>query len=162
MREVPYQRTDAVNYAEKWALKRNSTYLDFEKLGGDCTNFTSQCIYAGSRVMNPKPVYGWYYYNSSKRSPSWTGVSYLYQFLVNNHGIGPYAVETDRSKMEPGDIVQLGTAAGHFYHSPFIVKVTPQEIYVAAHSYDAYMRPLSSYVYDQARFLHILGVRKED
>lgn len=33
-------------------------------------------------------------------------------------------------------------------------------ILVAAHSYDAYMRPLDSYVYEQARFIHIQGARK--
>ena len=54
--------------------------------------------------------------------------------------------------------MQLGTADGHFYHSPVITAVTP-EILVAAHTFDALDRPLSSYVYDQARFLHIDGVR---
>lgn len=159
MRELPYQRNEAVEYAKTWAFKRNPAFLDFENLGGDCTNFASQCIYAGSKVMNPTKIFGWYYYSSNNRSPSWTGVSYLYNFLIGNKGIGPYAVEVDASKVEEGDIVQLGKANGEFYHSPFIVKVTPSEIYVAAHSYDAYMRPLSSYVYDQARFLHIVGVR---
>lgn len=58
----------------------------------------------------------------------------------------------------PGDIVQLGTRAGHFYHSPVITAVTPA-ILVAAHTDDALDRPLSSYVYDVARFVHIDGVR---
>lgn len=159
MKQLPYMRNAAVEYAGVWAFRRNPAYLDFEKLGGDCTNFVSQCIYAGSKIMNPKPVFGWYYYTSSNRTPSWTGVSYLYQFLLSNKGVGPYAEKTDKSQAEPGDIVQLGTAEGAFYHSPIIVEVTSQEIYVAAHSYDAYMRPLSSYTYDKARFLHILGVR---
>ena len=56
--------------------------------------------------------------------------------------------------------MQLGTEAGNFYHSPVIVAVTPEEIFVAAHTDDAYMRPLSSYEYGKARFLHILGVQK--
>lgn len=159
MRELSYQRNKVLEYAKTWALKRNPAYLDFENLGGDCTNFASQCIYAGSNVMNPKKVFGWYYYSSRSRTPSWTGVSYIYQFLVNNKGVGPYAEETDVSNIEPGDILQLGTAEGNFYHSPVIVAVSSPEIYVAAHTYDAYMRPLSSYVFDKVRFLHIKGVR---
>ena len=143
MRELPYQRDQALEYARIWAFKRNPAYLDFENLGGDCTNYASQCIYAGSNVMNPTPIYGWYYYSSSNRAPAWTGVRFLYQFLTTN----------------PGDIVQLGTSAGVFYHSPIIVGKSNGEIYVAAHTYDAYMRPLSTYDYNQARFLHIQGVR---
>ena len=159
MREIVYHRDDAIAYAKTWAFKRNPAYLDFEDLGGDCTNYASQCLYAGSKVMNPKKVYGWYYYSSSNRTASWTGVQYLYNFLVGNKGVGPYAVVADASAMEPGDIVQLGHANGHFYHSPVVVKKDADEIYVAAHTFDAYMRPLSSYIYDQARFLHIVGVR---
>lgn len=160
MRTVEYNRQAVVTYAKEWAFKRNPAYLDFENLGGDCTNFTSQCVYAGSGVMNPKKVFGWYYYSAANRTPSWTGVPYLYNFLTGNQGVGPFAVKTDQSQVQIGDIVQLGTTAGHFYHSPTIVGVDQNEIYVAAHSDDAYMRPLSTYKYDQARFLHILGVRK--
>ena len=53
--------------------------------------FASQCIYAGSGIMNYTPVYGWFYASSSSRTPSWTGVNYFYDFLVNNRGGGPYA-----------------------------------------------------------------------
>ncbi|MBP3352092.1 MAG: amidase domain-containing protein [Lachnospiraceae bacterium] len=52
MREITYNRTAAVYYARKWALGRNPAYYDFEEVGGDCTNFASQCIYAGAGVMN--------------------------------------------------------------------------------------------------------------
>ena len=159
MREFPYQREEAIEYARIWAYKRNPAYLDFEKLGGDCTNYASQCLYAGCRVMNTAPVYGWYYYSSSNRTASWTGVQYLYQFLTGNKSVGPYAAVVGPSEIEPGDIVQLGTAEGSFYHSPVIVRIAGGEIYVAAHSFDAYMRPLKTYDYGQARFLHILGVR---
>lgn len=108
--------------------------------------------------MNYTPLYGWYYRSSYDRTASWSGVEYLYDFLVNNKGIGPYARVVPQGEAEPGDLVQLGTESGHFYHSPVITAVTP-EILVAAHTYDALDRPLSSYVYEAARFLHIEGVR---
>lgn len=158
MQEISYNRGAAVAYARKWALGRNPEYYDFEKLGGDCTNFASQCIYAGARTMNFTSVLGWYYRSSYDRTASWTGVEYLYNFLVNNRGIGPYARVVPPREAKPGDIVQLGTESGGFYHSPVITAVTPT-IMVAAHTYDALDRPLYSYVYEMVRFLHIEGVR---
>ncbi len=158
MQERPYNSTAAVAYARTWALSRNRAYYDFEKIGGDCTNFASQCIYAGSKIMNYTPVTGWYYRSLSDRSASWTGVEYLYKFLVNNRSVGPYAHIVTQSEVEPGDIVQFGTRGGGFYHSPVITSVTPT-ILVAAHTYDALDRPLYSYEYEVVRFLHIDGVR---
>lgn len=158
MREIPYNRDAAVAYARRWALSRNPEYYNFENIGGDCTNFASQCIYAGARTMNFTPVLGWYYRTSYDRTASWSGVEYLYNFLVNNRGVGPYASIVPQNEAEPGDVIQLGTKSGGFYHSPVIIAVTPV-ITVAAHTYDALDRPLSSYVYENIRFLHIEGVR---
>lgn len=158
MRTKAYDRQAAVDYAHKWALGRNPAYYNFESIGGDCTNFASQCIFAGAGVMNFTPVTGWYYRSSYDRTASWSGVGYLYDFLVTNNGVGPYARVVPAEAAEPGDIVQLGTSGGRFYHSPVIISVYPA-ILVAAHTYDALDRPLSSYSYDTARFLHIEGVR---
>lgn len=158
MRELAYDRAAAVAYARRWALGRNPAFYDFQELGGDCTNFASQCIYAGAGVMNYTPVTGWFYRSASDRTASWTGVEYLYAFLVNNRSVGPYARVVPRAEAQPGDIVQLGTRDGTFYHSPVITAVTPR-ILVAAHTYDALDRPLASYAYAAARFLHIEGVR---
>lgn len=87
MRQIPYDRDAAVNYARKWAMDRNPAYYDFEEIGGDCTNFASQCIFAGARIMNYTPTMGWYYRSSYDRTPSWSGVRYLYEFLTNNTSV---------------------------------------------------------------------------
>lgn len=158
MREQAYNRTAAVEYAKKWALDRNPAYFDFESIGGDCTNFASQCIYAGAKVMNYTKVLGWYYRSLSDRTPSWSGVSFLYNFLINNRSVGPFGHVVSESEIMIGDIVQLGKNDGSFYHSPVITSVSPV-ILVAAHSFDALNRPLYSYTYDVARFIHIDGVR---
>ena len=158
MQKRSYNREAAVSYARKWVYSRNPTYYDFEKIGGDCTNFASQCIYAGSKILNYTPVTGWYYRSVSDRSASWTGVEYLFKFLTNNKSVGPYARIVSRNEVLPGDIVQLGSYRGGFYHSPVIVAVKPT-ILVAAHTYDVLDRPLDSYEYEMARFLHIDGVR---
>ena len=103
---------------------------------------------------------GGYYKNLNDRTPSWTGVEYLYNFLVGNEGAGPFAEEVPLNKLEAGDIVQLGRATGDFYHSPVVVGFRRGQILVAAHSYDVFGKPLSSYVFVRARGIHIKGVRK--
>ncbi len=43
-----YERQKAIDYARAWALGRNPVYHDYEKYGGDCTNYISQCLHAGN------------------------------------------------------------------------------------------------------------------
>jgi len=155
MRKLIYNRENVVNYAKIWAYKRNPKYLNFDNLGGDCTNFASQCIYAGCNTMNYTPITGWYYNTSSDRTASWTGVEYLYSFLMNNKGIGPRGINTTPDNLQIGDIIQLGNANNNFYHSPVVIKITSSEIFVAAHTFDTYMKRLSSYNYSTIRFIHI-------
>lgn len=155
---IGYNRQLAFEYAKTWAYRRNPRFYDFSDIGGDCTNFASQCLYAGTGVMNYTPVYGWYFINAGDRAASWTGVEYLYNFLVNNDGDGPFAVETGSRNMEIGDIIQLSNEEGDFYHTMVVVATNP--ILIAAHSNDAFMRPLDTYNYYAARYLHILGARK--
>lgn len=161
---IPYDREAAVRYAHEWAYRRNPKYYDFEKIGGDCTNFASQCVYAGCGVMNFTPVYGWYYISVSQRSPAWSGVPYFYNFMTGNMAQGPFGREADISQVEPGDVVQLATLHPDYHHTPVIVEIrgapTLDSILVAAHSYDADNRPLSSYPIRKIRFIHIEGARR--
>ncbi len=162
---LPYYRERAVDYAHKWAYKRNPAYVNFENMGGDCTNFASQVIYAGSGVMNYTPTYGWYYIDTYNRTPSWTGVNFLYDFLINNKGAGPFAELVDVKDALPGDIAQLSFAGGGYYnHSPVIVDIKKPAIYnnifVATHTDDQDNYPLTGYNWADIRFIHIIGVRK--
>ncbi len=152
-----YNRRKAVEYAKKWAYGRNPAYYDFSEIGGDCTNFISQCLYAGSGVMNYTPETGWYYRSINDRSPSWTGVEFLYDFLIANRTRGPFAEETVAQDMKIGDVIQLGNRE-RFYHSLLVTGIQNGRIFVAAHTFNAYMRPLQSYTFDRARYLHIVGV----
>ena len=160
---LPYDRAAAVAYAHTWAYRRNPLYYDFGSIGGDCTNFASQCIYAGAGVMNYTPLYGWFYRSANDRTPSWTGVQYLYDFLTRNMDAGPFASEVSLSRLEPGDVVQLAIDREDMYqHTPGVVSVespTLSGILIAAHSNDADYRPLSTYRIRRLRCLHIEGVR---
>ena len=150
-----YDRGKAVAYAKRWAFSRNPDFLDFQGLGGDCSNFVSQCLFAGCGVMNYTPTYGWYYIDSNRRTASWTGVSYLYSFLVSNRGSGPFAREVESAEVEMGDVVQLGFRGTPYTHTALIVGLEAGEIYVAAHTLDAWWRPLSNYRQQNRRFLHV-------
>lgn len=165
--EIEYNRIAAVNYALKWAYDRNPRFYNFQDLGGDCTNYVSQCLYAGCGVMNYSGFEnGWYYINGNDRSASWTGVKYLRRFLLTNTGTGVYGEEAPLERMEAGDVIQLRNNAGILYHSLFVsfVKepISPQNIFVCAHSIDARDKRLSTYNYASAEGIHILGARYED
>lgn len=159
---MQYQREKAVAYANEWAYRRNPAFYDFQYLGGDCTNFASQVLYAGSGVMNYTPVTGWFYISLNNRAPAWTGVNELYRFLVNNKGPGPQGELSELSLAEPGDIIQLKFGYyDKFDHSPVVVDSgdgTPDTILLAAHTNDANCRPLSTYDYTDYRCIHIYNV----
>ncbi len=159
----PYRREEAAAYARHWAYGRNPEFYDYERIGGDCTNFASQCIYAGTGVMNYTPIFGWYYIDANNKAPAWTGVEYLHNFLIRSEiSPGPICTVTqDLTVAEPGDVIQLIFEGDVFQHSPVVIATDgsglPSGIQVAAHSYDADCRPLDSYTYQQYRVLHILG-----
>ena len=159
---MPYNRERAVGYAQKWALKRNPKYYDFSESGGDCTNFASQVLYEGTRVMNYKSN-GWYYININQRSPSWTSVDAFFDFLIRNKIKGPVGEQVDVKDVLPGDFVQLSFKhKNDFNHSPAIIKVGSipdiSNIEIAAHSIDRINYPLSNYKWEYIRFIRIKGV----
>lgn len=164
--ELPYNRSAAVSYANRWAYFRNPKYYDFSPIGGDCTSFASQCLLAGGAPMNYTPTFGWYYKSLDDRAPAWTGVKYLFNFLTTNKGIGPYGHQVPITEVAPGDICQLIIDTEDWQHTPVITSVdgdipTYDTVKIAAHSYDCACRPLSSYAISAARFIHIDGIRIE-
>lgn len=100
------------NYAGKFAKKHNSYYHTW--LAGDCTNFASQCLLAGSLpmvsnqsdirqkgVVNAKDR--WFYYNKGGNnnyavSTSWIRVEELYNYVAPNY---PHLVRKKGSEMTP-------------------------------------------------------------
>ncbi len=164
---IPYNRDLAVRYAHTWAYSRNPNYYDYEFLGGDCTNYASQCLYAGVPVMNFMPTFGWYYLSGNDKAPAWTGVPFFFNFITRGErSEGPFGVETSIYGLEMGDFVQFRYPEKEpFGHTPVVVEVgyprTPETVLVAAHSEDADWRPLSTYPYEEIRYMHILGAYRE-
>lgn len=164
MRELQYDRQKAIEYARKWAFARNPAYYNFDTVGGDCTNFISQCLYAGSKVMNYTKDTGWYYINGNQKSPSWTAVEFLYRFLVQNKSLGPYGKDVKKEKIELGDIVQISFDGNQFAHSLIVVELNSTlglaGIKIASHTFDSFNKRVTEYSFQKIRFIHIEGVRK--
>ncbi len=154
---MSYNREKVYEYAKKWAYSRNPQYYNYDPVGGDCTNFVSQCIFAGYGQMNYSKNNGWYYINGNNKSPSWTGVEFLYKFLISNKGPGPLGKETTIDQLKIGDIVQLSFDGITFSHSLMVVQNgrTTHDTLVATHTFDNFGKRVSEYNYHNYRCIHI-------
>ena len=160
---IEYNRHRATEYALAYAHKRNKAFYDFSELGGNCTNFVSQCLLAGGMIQNYDYPFGWFYKNINNRSPSFSGVEYLYNFLTRiDFTRGPFAKVVNIQDTQLGDIIQFKQTEPKFTHSLIITKLNandPTNPYVTTNSYDVENKPLNAYWFTQARALNIVGSR---
>lgn len=159
MTEYQLNVSAEVAYARRWAFSHNPRYYNFELLGGDCTNFVSQCLFAGGAVMNFTRDTGWYYRSLNDRAAAWTGVEFFCRFVLNNKSVGPFGELVPVDKAAAGDVIQLGNSSG-YYHSLLVIDVREGVPYVAAHTFPAFDRPLTSYAYEKLRCIRIAGARR--
>ena len=113
--------------------------------------------------MNYKKYIGWYYNSSTDRTAAWSGVEFLYNFLIKNKGIGPRGIRTDIAGLQIGDIIQLKLLEERFSHSLIIIDKEGnnlEDIYIATHTEDAYHRKVATYNFKDIRYIHISGVWK--
>lgn len=147
--DMAYNRIAAVNYAYKYALKPNKEFVYFslrENIGGDCTNFTSQCLLSGGASMTYSPQ-SWYYKKlltppKYECSISWSVAHSLYWLLrVNDEKgyQGPKGKQiTNKNLLELGDIIFLRDSKGLVFHSAIITSFTSnREPLIAQHTFDA-------------------------
>lgn len=157
MSKEKYNREKVYEYARKWAYSRNPQYYNYDEIGGDCTNFVSQCIFAGYNEMNYDKNNGWYYINANNKSPSWTGVEFLYKFLISNKSNGPKAIETTIDKLDIGDVIQLNFDRNKFSHSLIVIQNAKSidNTLVATHTFDNFGKKVIDYNFYDYRCLHI-------
>lgn len=164
MKEIEYNRLKATQYAKKWAFSRNPKYYNYDALGGDCTNFASQCVFAGSMIMNYDKNNGWYYINANDKSPSWTGVEFFFNFLTSNKTVGPYGSEVKKEELQIGDIAQLSFDNKNWSHTLVVVNIENRfslaGIKIASHTFDSYNKSIMEYSFKKVRFIHIEKIRK--
>ena len=166
---IKYNREEATKYATKWALSRNPAYKDYEKWGGDCTNYVSQCVHAGGIPFDHEGnniLKQWYWYSDMNRTPTWTAAEPFYKYITKNNtkdtqNFGIYAVEVSYNELQIGDIVQLIYENDLAYHNMIITDVILDGGYlidylVCQHPYDLYNFPLSQ-KQGEKRYINIIG-----
>lgn len=121
---MPYNRSEAVEYALEYAIDANPTWHEYEDLGGDCTNFTSQCLYIGGIPFNQGGEdinKQWYWYSDSYRTPSWTSSTFFLDYTLADRKVGLVAHLGDKEDLRLGDMVQLGSI-GKTSHSMIVTE----------------------------------------
>ncbi|HAU31630.1 MAG: hypothetical protein XD78_1988 [Desulfotomaculum sp. 46_296] len=159
-----YNRDSAVQYALDWAYGRNPSWGNYTGQGGDCTNFTSQCLYAGGipfdTVGNPNYNQRWFWYSYSNTTPPWTGVNPFWDYALHDTGYGLHAGTTDVWNAIRGDIAQLYSGSSGF-HSLFINNAYTdgqgnRHIFICCHDTDRRNYEISNYT-SSKRYLKIYG-----
>ena len=158
-----YEREKALEYAYRWWNGRNPLFYDFENLGGDCTNFVSQCLFYGGIAMDYSTL-GWYYSSLYSRAPAWTGVEEFYNYSTNNNlSIGVKTKICTINNVEIGDVVQImQNGETDFHHTLLITKIANSypslsNIMITGHSFDVLNKPILNFNFSKLRFLKILN-----
>ena len=109
--------------------------------------------------MNYTPITGWFYNSLNSRAPAWTGVNELYNFLINNKGLGPFGIKEEKEQIEIGDVIQLANANNTFFHTLIVSAIYNGELFVCSHTRNALNENLSIFNYHTVRCIKILGFR---
>ncbi len=120
-----YRREEAAAYADRWWQEGNP---EFETFAVDCTNYVSQCLFAGGAPINytGKRETGWWYrgYNGGQEwwSYSWSVSDSLQRYLSTSRGIGLRAELVNRpEQLMLGDIIQYDwDGNGQYQHSTIV------------------------------------------
>ncbi|TFE26897.1 amidase domain-containing protein [Cohnella luojiensis] len=130
LRGIPYLRESAVTYAERWWNEPNPNYENFEV---NCTNYVSQCLFAGGAPMNytGRRPSGWWYKGYSNKeemwSFSWAVANSLQHYLSNPRAFGLRA-EPVRSpdRLQLGDVICYDwEGSGRVGHNTIVTAFTP-------------------------------------
>lgn len=169
-RESIYIRMNAVRYAKTYALSPNPSFKYFkvyETLGGDCTNFTSQCLLAGGAPMTYNSEYAWWYnksvtYDTKDDSWSipWAVAHSLYWTLKVNQQYSNFGIKglevNDVSTLELGDLIFYEGDKGTIYHSAIITSFSNSGPLISQHTFDALNIPyLKTW---KARRIHFIKI----
>ncbi|GIP61031.1 amidase domain-containing protein [Paenibacillus sp. FSL W8-0186] len=123
-RSTPYRREDAVLYADRWWDGFNPEFAEFEV---DCTNYISQCLFAGGAPINytGKRESGWWYKGYIKGreawSYSWSVANALERLLAHStSGLRAEAVDNPE-QLQMGDVIIYDwDGDGSYQHSTIV------------------------------------------
>ncbi|MFC4598537.1 amidase domain-containing protein [Cohnella hongkongensis] len=130
-RGTPYLREEAVAYAERWWNEPNPAYENFEV---NCTNYVSQCLFAGGAPMNytGRRSSGWWYKGYSGKeegwSFSWAVAAGLQHYLAAPRGFGLRAETVhEPGQLKLGDVICYDwDGSGRVGHTTIVTAFTPE------------------------------------
>ncbi|MDB4894189.1 MAG: hypothetical protein JWN15_451 [Firmicutes bacterium] len=138
---VPYNRSQAVRYAARWWAGYNPAFSAF--LDDDCTNFVSQCLFAGGMPMafTGRRDRGWWYRGPREQwSYSWAVANSLRRYLPSSGR----AQERDAARqLLPGDVIAYDwDGDGVWQHTSLVIGYDRSgEPLVAAHTPPTWAHP---------------------
>jgi len=138
-----YNPRKAVEYSEQYWNTANSVYPHFND---DCTNFISQCLYAGGIPMlfSKEKTKGWWIRTGkgNEWSYSWTVAHSLYLLLKSGKEPMRAVAVNSPEELVPGDIICYDfDGDGRFQHNTIVVaKDWDNMPLVNAHTTDSRMR----------------------
>ncbi len=131
----PYDRQAAAAYAAQYCLARNSSYTNYDELGGNNQNYVSQVLRAGGIPNDTTGNWKWKYYGDNVdetemktgRTPSWIGSYYFYNYASSNYDSGlACTVGANFFAAEGGDVMMTGLEDG-VYNTSYAVLDTYEE-----------------------------------
>ncbi|MFD2615120.1 amidase domain-containing protein [Paenibacillus gansuensis] len=165
---IPYDREAAALYADTHWENASPNFLKFEV---DCTNFVSQCLFAGGAPMNYTGTRGsgWWYKGRMNGQELWSyswAVAHSLQLFLGNGGksggLAGTRVESP-AELQIGDVIFYDWEGdGRFSHSTFVAALDADGMpLVNAHTVESkhrYWDYRDSYAWTentQYRFFHI-------
>ena len=134
-----YDALEAVKYAERYW---NDHHFAYPVFANDCTNFISQCLYAGGAKMHGESrTSGWWIRNGSW-SYSWTTAHALYLYLKHAKSGLRGVFVSDPRELLLGDIICYDFEGdGRFNHTTIVVNKNAEgEPFVNAHTTNSRQR----------------------
>lgn len=123
VRQRQYDRYKVVQYADKWWDHPNPNYLTFDV---DCTNYVSQCLYAGNAPMEytGKRGSGWWYQGKKNGRELWSyswAVAHSFQLYLENSRKGLTATQVENPwELTIGDVINYAWDGNKFEHSTIV------------------------------------------
>lgn len=162
-------RSSVVNYALTYWQNYNSNYRNFggNGQGGDCTNFASQAMAAGSWAQTGGAAWDYpstneWWYRFYGQTYSWVNVNYFYSFM-RNRGRGYTALSfianfspfgSFFAPVSTGDLLQFDSNRdGSYDHNMIITsKDSRGYIYLTYHSSNTRNRPVLDLLYATSNY----------
>ncbi|GBF12631.1 amidase domain-containing protein [Tepidibacillus infernus] len=124
-----YNRKKAAEYADRWWNSYNPRFRTFEV---DCTNYVSQCLWAGGAPMTGlgQKGKGWWYQGNGNKSDRWSyswAVAHSLRWYLQTSRTGLRAIEVKSpEQLTIGDVICYDfDGDGKWQHNTIVTAIDP-------------------------------------